>query len=74
MSVPPTGNATHDAAVLKAEGVRQVAVAAATTQAAARSADIAFYQTAIASAKANGLIEPVVQFEMALKSLNSPPV
>jgi hypothetical protein len=37
-----TGNATHDANVTAATGARQVAVAAATNQAAAWNADMVF--------------------------------
>jgi hypothetical protein len=53
MSHVQTGVTAHDAAVGRAEGIRQAAVAAASTQAAVRSADIACYQTALASARTN---------------------
>jgi hypothetical protein len=43
----------HAATCAASEAVRQVVVAAATTQAAARAADIAHYRACFASAKAN---------------------
>lgn len=47
-------NATHRTAVSVAEGMRQVAVSAAgANQAAVIAAEIAFYRTCLASAKAN---------------------
>jgi hypothetical protein len=49
-----SGARAHAATVNASEGQRQVAVAAATTQAAARSAEITHYQTCLASALANG--------------------
>jgi hypothetical protein len=69
MSVSKSGNKNHDDAVNAAEGARQVAVAAAATQAAVASAEVAFYRAALASAKANGVgIEP---FVAALRSLGT---
>jgi hypothetical protein len=69
MSATRTGNATHDNNMTAAEGVRQVAVVGATTQAAMRAADIAFHRTGLASAKANG-IQPG-QFIAALLELGT---
>jgi hypothetical protein len=61
MSVSKSGHQIHDAIVTAAEGVRQVAVAAAATQAAVNAAEITFHRAALASAKANGIgIEPIV--------------
>ena len=69
MSISKSGNKSHDDAVNAAEGTRQVAVAAASTQAAVNTAEITFYRTALASAKANGCgIEP---FVAALRSLGT---
>jgi hypothetical protein len=64
-----SGNVTHDSNVLAAENTRQNAVAAATTQSAAKTADIAFYRTAKASALANGI--GVAQFTFALQQLGT---
>jgi hypothetical protein len=69
MSITKSGNRSHDDAVNAAEGTRQVAVAAAATQAAVNSAEITFYRTALASAKANGVgIEPLAA---ALRTLGT---
>jgi hypothetical protein len=69
MSISKSGNKAHDDAVNAAEGTRQVAVAAAVTQAAVNSTEITFYRAALASAKANGVgIEPIVA---ALKQLRT---
>jgi hypothetical protein len=65
----PTGNKTHDASVLTAEVTRQVALKTASTQAAARTADIAYFRSVLASAKANG-IQPG-QFITALQELGT---
>jgi hypothetical protein len=70
MPKPQTGNITHDQTVLRAEGIRQAAVAAAAiagSQANARAADIACYQTAVASAKANNC--GITTFLNALREL-----
>lgn len=68
MSVSKSGNKNHDDTVNAAESVRQVACAGA-TQAACITAEIAFYRTALASAKANGIgIEP---FVTALRALGT---
>jgi hypothetical protein len=53
MSCSQSGNKTHDTAVANAEGVRQTAVAAATTQAAVTAAEITFYKAVLASCKSN---------------------
>jgi hypothetical protein len=69
MSISKSGNKSHDDTVNTAEGVRQIAVAAAATQAAVNSAEVTFYRAALASAKANGIgIEPFVS---ALRSLGT---
>jgi hypothetical protein len=69
MSISKFGNKSHDDAVNAAEGVRQVAVAAASSQAPVNSAEITFHRAALASAKANGIgIEPIVA---ALKQLGT---
>jgi hypothetical protein len=44
-------NQTHKATVSVAEGTRQVAVAAAATQAAAIAAELVFFRACLASAK-----------------------
>jgi hypothetical protein len=49
-----TGNVTHDNNCYLSEMQRQVAVAAASTQAAVRSADATHFRTCLASAKATG--------------------
>lgn len=67
MSTVQSENKTHNAAVSKAEGVRQTAVAAASSQAAVTAAEIAFYRSALASAQANGCSTD--SFVFALKSL-----
>jgi hypothetical protein len=60
-------NRAHAATCAASEAVRQVAVAAATTQAAARAADIAHYRACLASAIANKCSTDV--FITALKEL-----
>jgi hypothetical protein len=55
MSAPYSENKTHRDTVNAAEGVRQVAVAAATTQSAIRTAELAFARTGLKSAIANGV-------------------
>jgi len=68
MSVVQSGNRLHDTACSIAEGVRQVAVAAAgNNQAAANAATIVFYRTVVASARANSL--EAGQFSAALAEL-----
>ena len=51
----PTGNITHDTTVLKAQSVQQAAIVTATTPVAVRNANVAYHQTALASALANGV-------------------
>jgi hypothetical protein len=63
-----TGNQNHDAACVAAEGARQIATAAASSQSAVIVADIAFHRAVIASAKANGLPIPEPSIS-ALRSL-----
>jgi hypothetical protein len=53
MAWQKTGIKAHDDACLAAEGIRQVAVAASSTQAAIRTAEIAFYRSVRASCIAN---------------------
>jgi hypothetical protein len=48
-------NQTHKGNVSTAEGIRQVAVAAAGTQAAAIAAEVTFLRSCISSAKANNV-------------------
>jgi hypothetical protein len=50
-----TGNAIHDANVFVAESVRQTAIASATTQAAATTADAAYAHSVLTSAIKNGV-------------------
>lgn len=51
----PTGNRAFDVAVLALENTRQNALKAATTQQAARAADIAFHQGVIAAGRSFGI-------------------
>jgi hypothetical protein len=52
----PTGNKTHDAAVLAAEAVRQGVVnVAGVSQATANTATVTFYRACLVSKIANGL-------------------
>jgi hypothetical protein len=67
MSVTKTGIKAHDDAVAAAEGKRQSAVAAASSQAAVISAEVSFYQTVKASDLANGVSTSVHSY--ALRSL-----
>jgi hypothetical protein len=67
MSAHNSPNAAFNAAGNAAEGVRQVAVAAATTQSAVRTAEISYYRTVYAAALANN-VSPS-NFAQALKSL-----
>lgn len=53
MATSQTGIRAHDLVVDAAESMRQVAVAAAANQAAARAAEIVFYRACLASAKVN---------------------
>jgi len=67
MSTSQTGKAAHDAVVNAAEAVRQTAVVPGASQATVNAAEIAFYRTCLASAKANGVGTEC--FTTALKSL-----
>jgi hypothetical protein len=69
MAATKSGNATHDANCLQAEGVRQAAIAVATTQSAAKAADIAAFRTMLASAIANTC--GPTQFINALRELGT---
>jgi hypothetical protein len=71
MSWQKTGNASHDSACISAEGVRQVAVAAASTQAAVRTAEIAFYRAVRASCIANNGYAGVEAAINALRELGT---
>jgi len=67
MSTVNSGNRTHDTTCNQSEGVRQVSVAAATTQAAVNTAEILHYRNCLASALANNCgVQP---FMSALRSL-----
>src|SRR5262249_8191999 len=69
MSVIKSGNKNHDDTCNASEAARQVAVAAASTQAAVNAAEITHHRNCLASAKANGCgIEP---FVTALRSLGT---
>ncbi len=67
--IPVTGIAAHDAALLAGEQTRQISMKTATTQAAADAAHITFYRAALASARANGMVEGQGEFLSALRSL-----
>jgi hypothetical protein len=59
MSMTKTGNFTHDNNCYLSEMQKQVAISAATTQAAARSIDTTDYRARLVSGKATGCgIEP----------------
>jgi hypothetical protein len=62
-------NQQHGTDVAVAEGVRQVAVAAASTQAAVIAAEITFYRTAKASGLANNV--SVANYVFALRQLGT---
>jgi hypothetical protein len=66
-----TSNLAHDAAINTAEATRQVAVAAATTQAAVNAAEIVFHRAVLASAKANNSNQGVAESLSALKALGT---
>ena len=53
MSCSQTSVKSHDDSVAKAEGVRQTAVAAASTQAAVTAAEITFYRSVLNSQRSN---------------------
>lgn len=65
----PSGNKTHDANMQAANNTWQAVVAGTPTQATVRAADIAWAQTGLASAKANG-IQPG-QFISMLRELGA---
>ena len=69
MSKIQSGNSTHDAACAAADATRSAALAVATTQSAAKTADIACYRTMLASALANSC--GPTQFINALKELGT---
>jgi hypothetical protein len=62
-------NQTHKTTVSVAEGQRQVAVAAAATQAAVNTAEISFYRTCRTSALANSVSHVV--YADALRALGT---
>jgi hypothetical protein len=68
MSIIKTGNKVHDDALLVAEQVRQAAVeVAGVTEAAVKTAHVAYFRSCIASAKTNGLMYG--QFSLALREM-----
>jgi len=68
MSISMSSNLVHNLAVAQAEGIRQVAVAAAAgNQASVRSAEVTFHTTCRSSALATG-VSPSVHI-YALRSL-----
>jgi hypothetical protein len=69
MSVVKSGNAAHDNACALAEGQRQVAVRAASTPAAVRSAEVTFYQAIVASCRSNNNSSGIVPPLTALREL-----
>jgi hypothetical protein len=71
MSVKQTGVAAHDSTCNTAEMVRQVSVAAATSQSAVRSAELTFYRTVLSSARTNNMNADVAQVLEALRELGA---
>jgi hypothetical protein len=69
MSVIKSGVSAHDAAVNLAEGQRQIAVAAAATQAAVRAAEITFYRAVVSSCRTNNGGSGIEQPLNALREL-----
>jgi hypothetical protein len=69
MSTCQSDNKAHAAAVNSAESTRQVAVAAAGTQASVVSAELTFYRACLASAKTNGA--PTTVYIDALRALGT---
>ncbi len=67
MSKVDTDNLTHNKTVTISEGLRQAVVAAASTPAAIRTAEITHYRTCLASARANNC--GVTTFMDALREL-----
>jgi hypothetical protein len=67
MSLLHSKNATHRANLLSAEQARQAATPPGTSAAATKTADITFYRSALASAKANNCSpEPFVTALLSL--------
>jgi hypothetical protein len=64
-----SGVPAHDAACNLAEGARQVAVAAAATQAAVRAAEITYYRAVVASCRTNNSSSGIEQPLQALREL-----
>ncbi len=73
MAIIRTGNVLHDLTLASLEGVRQVALAAATTQAQARSADIAYATGALASSIGMNNAANVTLFRGMLRELQGGP-
>jgi hypothetical protein len=69
MSVKQTGVTAHDAACNAAELTRQVAVAAASTQAAVTAADLAYHRACVASSRANNGSSDIELHLAALRNL-----
>ena len=69
MSKVQSGNKTHDDACNAAGAIQAAAVAVATTQSAAKTADIAYFRTCRTSAIANGVAPG--QFIAALVELGT---
>jgi hypothetical protein len=67
MATSQCENTAHKNAVNAAETTRQVAVAAAGTQAAVNAAEVVFFRACISSAKTNGV--PVSHYTEALRAL-----
>ena len=66
----PTGNATHDAAVIAAEVVRQASVnAAGASQSTVNAAQVTFYKAVISSAVNNSV--DIGPFIHALRNLGT---
>jgi hypothetical protein len=71
MSWQKTGVLAHDNACLVAEAVRQVAVAAASSQVQVRNAEIAFYRSVRASCVANNNYSGIASATFALRELGT---
>jgi hypothetical protein len=70
MSVIKSGNFVHDSTIAAAEGVRQVAVAAAgNNQVSVKNAEIAFFRSVRASCISNNNSSGVAQASAALREL-----
>jgi hypothetical protein len=55
MSVSQSGVKAHDDTCNKAEALRQAAAVAGASQASVKIAEVAYYRTCLASARANGV-------------------